>query len=434
MEDGLLARGSDLKHRKVRPGFKEILWFLHERTRIMAHALTHPAVGYPMFSLLEQWPCALLAAALAVSGCAEPTAPRPDGGGETLTLPSIHAGWESTCARMADDELLCWGVDLGTQDRDSLPKALSGNPGFEILSLAHGLFGLSGCGIDGSSRTYCWGLFLGIDLYQSYGAAPILILDSIPLTSVVSGPGHACGLASDGQAYCWGSYFRGKRGQGGPFQPTGSDLIADLTPNRVAGGIAFVTLAAGDDHTCGIAAANDLVYCWGAGELMGGPSAPPGFDDECVWTPCVTTPTLVEGLPQVIDLTIGSGDTCVLSGNGGVRCWGANEIPRSVSLPQPARHIVAGAYHRCALASDGSVYCWGSNSHGQLGSPGPDATTPRRVNTSLRFVSLSAGGRHTCGVTPEAGMYCWGANYHGQLGNGTTTDSPIPVKVLASQP
>ena len=389
-----------------------------------------------MSSLLGQRPCTLLAVALAVVGCAEPTAPRPDGGGKALTLPRIHAGWESTCALLAGDEVSCWGVDLGTQDRDSLPKALSGNPGFEVLSLAHGLFGLSGCGINGSSSTYCWGSFLGIDLYQSYGTEPILILDSIPLTSVVSGPGHACGLASDGQAYCWGSYFRGKRGQGGPFQPTGSDWIADLTPNRVAGGIAFVTLAAGDDHTCGIAAANDLVYCWGAGELLGRPSGPFGVDDICVWTPCETAPVLVEGLPQVIDLAIGSGQTCAVDRSGKVWCWGTTDhlVPAPVSLPRSVGQVVAGAYHTCALTSDGAAYCWAANWRGQLGSAGLDAATPHQVNTNLRFASLSAGGRHTCGVTPDGGLYCWGSNYHGQLGNGTTTDSPVPVKVLTPGP
>jgi alpha-tubulin suppressor-like RCC1 family protein len=83
------------------------------------------------------------------------------------------------------------------------------------------------------------------------------------------------------------------------------------------------------------------------------------------------------------------------------------------------------------------AFCWGHNEYGQLG----DGTTtnrplPVRVLGGLHWSLLNAGGRHTCGVTMGKRAYCWGSNREpegdgagGQLGDGTTTGRRRPVAV-----
>jgi alpha-tubulin suppressor-like RCC1 family protein len=64
--------------------------------------------------------------------------------------------------------------------------------------------------------------------------------------------------------YCWGT---------GAFGALGDGSFADhRTPNAVAGGLTFKTIAAGNGFTCGLTTAS-VAYCWGsntAGELGDG--------------------------------------------------------------------------------------------------------------------------------------------------------------------
>jgi len=90
----------------------------------------------------------------------------------------------------------------------------------------------------------------------------------------------------------------------------------------------------------------------------------------------------------------------------------------------------------CALGSSGQAYCWGNNTFGAIG----DGTAslswnywvdlPTPVEFPGTFSQISDKQQHTCGIAKDDGFaYCWGHNDTGQLGNGTTRDSPIPVKV-----
>src|SRR5262245_33528827 len=102
--------------------------------------------------------------------------------------------------------------------------------------------------------------------------------------------------------------------------------------------------------------------------------------------------------------------------------------------------VTVGRDHTCATKTGGVAYCWGSNQFGQLGTQrsdtlcGPKANTyacilsPTRVETTLRFRSLSAGSMHTCGITDAGEAYCWGANTSNQLGD-LSRGGPTPVRI-----
>ncbi len=86
--------------------------------------------------------------------------------------------------------------------------------------------------------------------------------------------------------------------------------------------------------------------------------------------------------------------------------------------------VSAGTDHTCAItALDGTGYCWGSNVDGKLGlgftsSALPQASQPRRIDTSHKFTELKVGQSHTCGREGALELLCWGSRDRGQLGDG----------------
>ena len=149
----------------------------------------------------------------------------------------------------------------------------------------------------------------------------------------------------------------------------------------------------------------------------------------------------------------GDAHTCVLTGEGKVRCWGhgqfgqlgygnaANVGDTSSTLPytagdiplpvaddgtpaDPVIQLVAGNNHTCARLESGLVYCWGENGYGQLGYNTTDDLGDGESVISFGYVTLgglaskiAAGGNHTCAILQESGaLRCWGRNNLGQLG------------------
>ena len=71
----------------------------------------------------------------------------------------------------------------------------------------------------------------------------------------------------------------------------------------------------------------------------------------------------------------------------------------------------------CALDQEDAAWCW---------SRSPD---PVPALGNLRFESLAVSGFTSCGIA-ASGAWCWGENGQGTVGNGTTSDQPVPVRVL----
>lgn len=146
-------------------------------------------------------------------------------------------------------------------------------------------------------------------------------------------------------------------------------------------------------------------------------------------------------------IVAGVAHTCVLTGEGKVRCWGdaqsgqlgygnatdigdaPERLPHTagdVPLPEPVVQLVAGGNHTCALLESGLVYCWGDNGLGQLGYNTTDDLGDGEPVTSFGYVTLgglaskiAAGGNHTCAILQDSGaLRCWGYNAYGQLGHG----------------
>ena len=150
---------------------------------------------------------------------------------------------------------------------------------------------------------------------------------------------------------------------------------------------AFIEIAAGWDHFCGLQPDGTPV-CWG-----NFPIAPPGAGER---------DGEAGGLTQ---LTAGRRFSCGLTASGKLRCWGDDLDGKISAAPEGRfRAVDAGRRHGCALtAAAGRAVCWGSNNHGQTAAP-----------SGVSFTEIQAGWAHSCGLTAEGRLRCWGANDSGE--------------------
>src|SRR4029077_5451982 len=97
----------------------------------------------------------------------------------------------------------------------------------------------------------CWGAGPIGSPDSAVSHHPLLVAGGVQFTSIAAGDRHTCGLAAGGTAYCWGT--DGDLGVG----TTASSAI----PVAVVGGHIFQNISVGSGGTCAMAV--EGVYCWG---------------------------------------------------------------------------------------------------------------------------------------------------------------------------
>jgi hypothetical protein len=173
----------------------------------------------------------------------------------------------------------------------------------------------------------------------------------------------------------------------------------------------------------------------------------------------------VEGTGETVAIAAGWHHTCALTSIGAVKCWGTNRdgqlgavsadqcvdaynggitFPCSRSpldvtgLDSGVVAIAAGWRHTCAVMANGGVKCWGANDLGQLGdgTTNASATPVDVVGLGSRATDISAGDAHTCVRTIGGRLMCWGYNGSGQLGIGPGDFNPhtSPVEAVMEPP
>ncbi|MBI4700441.1 MAG: hypothetical protein HY744_04610, partial [Deltaproteobacteria bacterium] len=377
---------------------------------------------------------------VAVQGLAEPAT-------------SINAADSSTCARLADGTLNCWGANdrgqlgLGHLNERHVPEQVPGLAG--VAQPSAGSSGRHYCASLAGGDVWCWGYGefgqVGNGTFEPNNVSPLEIIIGAVATGLDMGGGaaHSCAMLEHGCVKCWGDGSSGQLGNG-----TNAD---SLTPTLASGLGDTVSLAAtGSQHNCALRA-DGTVWCWGAnakGQLGDGTTSPSSVPVKVK----VLAPT-VEQL--FVAVATGQQHSCaVTAGHGQVYCWGWNaygqlgdgtkidrlqpvqvlEAPGLAPL-QGAVMVQAGGGHTCALLSNGGVKCWGVNIYGQLGdgSVNPSLVPDKYVSFAggERVLTLGAGGSHNCAIRTDGKMQCWGLNASGQLGNGSKTNSLVPKDVLA---
>jgi alpha-tubulin suppressor-like RCC1 family protein len=290
---------------------------------------------------------------------------------------------------------------------------------------------MAGCGDNPTSLT-------SPEAAQPAGASAVAA--TLSFTRVSVGGYHTCGLSSGGGIYCWGNNEYGQLGDGTHSHRTVPTLVS-------GGGLVFVEVSAGANHTCGLTTQN-RVYCWGNNE--GGRLGDGTVLDRAV-------PTAVGGGRRFVGVRAGTLHTCAVNQFNAGFCWGTarfgelgtdpttqHTLPARVLGGHAFRRVVAGGGFTCGVTTADKAYCWGYNLDAELGDGTyRNRSKPVPVSGGLSFRQVVAGGGdisdaqgnevdpgHACGVTTDRRAYCWGYSSSGQLGNGVRdggVTSPVAV-------
>jgi alpha-tubulin suppressor-like RCC1 family protein len=279
---------------------------------------------------------------------------------------------------------------------------------------------------------YCWGQNsdgeIGNGTTQNANARRAVMNVQDP-GAVGLGQFISCICDRAGQAWCWGRNVEAELG-------TGSTSMTVPIATQVPGVTDCAQIAGGAQHTC-VVHRDRTVSCWGANG-----SGQTGQPESMAM---VTSPLLVAGLADVVEIQAGEKYTCARKNDMTVQCWGDNSRGQlgdgtmtSRSTPAPVAGLAAdiveisgGRFFACARHAGGLVSCWGGNGNGQLGN---GSTTDSAVAVDIPAVGdatqLAAGFQFACALRRTGALSCWGGNQFGQLGDGTTTGSSTPVTVV----
>ncbi len=203
------------------------------------------------------------------------------------------------------------------------------------------------CALHQSGKLACWGSAFGGGLDHPAGV----------FTSVAVG-NRPCALDTAGKAHCWGKKSAELKG-------------------------AFVALAAGDAHSCGLRADGSL-RCIEADGFLAGRSDP-------------TPPAAL----RMRALFAGYEHMCGLDAAGKAHCWG-RDVQGETSAPSDVVFDRLGLREKrsCGLTRAGAIRCWG-------GSP---AAAPKGPFVDVALIGNTASDRpaYVCGIRKsDASVACW---------------------------
>lgn len=249
------------------------------------------------------------------------------------------------------------------------------------------------------------------------------------VTQVAVGARFVCARHADSTATCWGENREGQLSIPSSRSNRSSTPIAVSQLNGTPLG-SIASVAAGDAVACALMA-NSTMRCWGKAARFR-PAASSTEETHPVIISMGTT-----ALSNITQIAIGRVHTCILQGDGTVRCWGTNQYGQlgtggaltgaydysrsSVSDLSPTA-IAAGDDHTCALLDSGTVKCWGNNASGQIGDGGMVIrSTPASVSGITDAVAISASYATSCALHGDGRVSCWGSV------RGATEPAPVLI-------
>jgi alpha-tubulin suppressor-like RCC1 family protein len=282
----------------------------------------------------------------------------------------VDAGEAHACGATFDNKLYCWGYNYFGQ----IGNNKSGENQQEIMPILifsdnEGLFSAGRnhtCTIK-SNKLYCWGHNsngqVGAGSGDNVISSPINISSTVDWKMVSAGAQHTCGINNSSKLYCWGLNLEGELGDGTNVYKNAPVQIGTDQWNYIS---------AGWGYTCGIKVGGSL-FCWGAnGEGQLGDNG----SNSSSTVPVQVDSTMVTSWKKV---SAGTMHTCAISLNDELYCWGRNnygqiavESVLSFNSPQMVSadkwiDVSAGDGFSCGVQMNGGMYCWGLNEFGQIG-------------------------------------------------------------------
>lgn len=232
-------------------------------------------------------------------------------------------------------------------------------------------------------------------------------------------------------AWAWGDNSRGQLGD-----TTATNRSSPIT---VVGGFTdWVQIVGGGQRTSAALRANGQAWTWGY-NLNG------RLGDNTT-TNRSSPVSVVGGISNWIQISVGGGHMAGIRSNGVAWCWGYNNrgqlgdnsISNRSSPVSVAGsftdwiQISAGSNHTVAIRSTGEALAWGYNNVGQLGNTSiTNRSVPLLVaGVFTDWAQVSAGYRFTVGIRANGTAWAWGINTSGRLGDNTTVSKRSPVAVV----
>lgn len=240
---------------------------------------------------------------------------------------AISAGEGATCGLTSAHDLFCWGLNdwgqlgIGAADTAAHPEPLPVAGKVRAVTVGSRV----ACAIADEGATYCWGSGsrdrLGTSEAVGYAPnpRPLRVESGNSYVGISAGRTHVCAATATGVVDCWGSNY---------YNESSPDMTGrNIAPSAVAR-IAFATVKAGvGSHSCAVTPTG-AAYCWGfdgGGRLGAGGTgtSPCGYEGR---DRCGTTPLPVTGSPPLAFSTVSAGldFTCGVTKSAELYCWGDN--------------------------------------------------------------------------------------------------------------
>jgi len=431
---------------------------------------------------------------------------------EDFTVISMDSGTSHTCAVDSGGSLMCWGANdqgqlgLGNTSVEELPTLVSFDEDVTILSVSAG--DEHTCATTSTGEVYCWGSGSDKQLGEYYEFDSNIVLTetfadtdidglvdlSLGWDQEITNPWVQDSTTDiDGSTYSWKSP---------DIMSPSSTSSFSTTVDTFGGNISFSYKTSTDS--------SDKLQFYIDGLLMGEWSGPSNtwtqntssfgtgvhtfmwvYDKDAnniggldtVWIDDIeiqTSKALISGqdtsTPKKIiiesdvgfvdSITAGKRHNCVTNSEDNAYCWGYNGGPSTMTLGNSStvstdssslvrvdhegvggiglvksdylfKALSAGEDVTCSLGGAlDEVRCWGLGVDGtvMLGSASPSINGTEvgdlKDNPSDLITSISVGQRHVCAVVDES-IKCWGEEAYGELGDGgsSVTSTNVPVTV-----
>jgi hypothetical protein len=329
---------------------------------------------------------------------------------------ALGAGSDHVCAVLTGGSVVCWGRnDLGQSGEQSLDTVTTPHAVADVSDAVFvtGNVGAS-CALLEDRTVRCWGNFTAMD--DPGDLAPRAIAGLSNVVQIAMGGGNACAVTSDGSLSCWGQ---------NRLLEFGSEAPATETPFLVELGETVSAVALANGQTCVITDSQD-VACWGT-QVPGWEIIEHEEGDE-YWVE-IPPPLEFPEFSGAEQLEIGGFGICARFADGSVTCRVGPPAEDAIDVAvDDVVDVSVGDSQACVVTGSGELHCWGDNRYGQMGNGRlSDVEELEEVDLQPVTGAITRNG-FTCARTVSDHVACWGS---GATGFGESPQTLLPVAVLA---
>ncbi|MBS1983199.1 MAG: hypothetical protein JST16_03425 [Bdellovibrionales bacterium] len=312
-------------------------------------------------------------------------------GSKLSSVVDIAAGYQTACALKADGSVWCWGYNSygNTGNGNTTTPQLAPVQVINVSSavqISSGYY--STCARISNGTLKCWGYNGNYQLGDgttNAASTPVQVMGITSAVQVSNGSYATCAVLADGTIRCWGYNGYGELGDGTVTQRPSLTSVINTNGIGLLSGVTMVATSRCNNSYNGTSCAiksNGQAFCWGgnAYSSLGNGNTTQSY-----------TPVAVLGVTSAVKIANGGFHNCAILNDGTAKCWGyggagnlgdnatANRSTPVQVLSTTASGLLgnitdislsdgtaAGAYFSSGVAN-GKILNWGDNTNGNYG-------------------------------------------------------------------